>query len=770
MVFRIGIMRFSFRNLVLLQLLVIGFSAQAQWSSETNAHGISIQIGSCRMMLGAERSGVLRLGVSYSEKEQKLESTFLAKSKADEKADWTVVRDGKLIGVKTAAGELLADPRNGSWTFRDAKHKVLIPLSAMPVLSETNGKSSLKVALEWNPKTPEYVYGCGNGVRSLWQTNIVSRVGNGIAVIPYFWTPQGYGILAIGSDDNQPATWSGVSNQQTSTWNFVGSAADLYLMPAPDLETAVKSYAETTGHAPVPPRWTFGYLQSRWGWTNREYIEETLQEFRTRKIPVDAFIYDYEWYTSKPDNKLVRDGEDAYRDFDWNTNLFPEPASQISNYRNHGIRFVGIRKPRIGNATSLSLLRGKGWSLNEAMTQTYSGRDMDFANPDLRNWYVDRLKPLYRQDIAGWWNDEGESSYTTYFYWNLAESQANALCRTNQRLWTINRAFSPGMQRLGAAAWTGDIRSKWSVLNDTPTSLLNWSLAGMPYGACDIGGFKPNPTPEMLARWMEAGAFFPVMRAHSALRSIPRFPWLYGPEALNAIHKAINLRYQMIPYFYSWAHQTYETGLPLMRPLCMEYPDDPTVLNLSSEWLVGDSLLVAPVLQPGDERSVYLPAGKWYVFNKNSVFEGKRSFSVAAGLNEIPLYVRAGTVLPLGPVVQHTGELPGGPLEVQIYPGADASFTLVEDDGETTDYQKGIVRRTIFNWNDAKKELTWDVKGPYAGKDIFTNLQAVLFDRNGILRADRVIDRGGSLSFEPESSSQTATTSNQLMAQREKLP
>src|SRR5690606_3902814 len=127
-----------------------------------------------------------------SGKEQKLESTFLAKPQTDEKADWTVVQDGKLIGVKTAAGELLADPRNGSWTLRDAKHKVLIPLSAMPVLSETNGKSSLKVAVEWNPKTPEYVYGCGNGVRSLWQTNIVSRVGNGVAVIPYFWTPQGY--------------------------------------------------------------------------------------------------------------------------------------------------------------------------------------------------------------------------------------------------------------------------------------------------------------------------------------------------------------------------------------------------------------------------------------------------------------------------------------------------------------------------------------------------------------------------------------------------
>ena len=190
-------------------------------------------------------------------------------------------------------------------------------------------------------------------------------------------------------------------------------------------------------------------------------------------------------------------------------------------------------------------------------------------------------------------------------------------------MWTLNRAFSPGLQRFGAAAWTGDIHGSWKSLVETPTSLLNWSLAGMPYETCDIGGFLDNDSPELLSRWMEAGVFFPVMRSHSDIRVTPRFPWLYGPQALEAIRKAIDLRYRLIPFYYSLAHETFQTGLPLMRPLCMEFPEDPKVANLSDEWMMGDSLLAAPMLQPDDERSVYLPAGQWYALDSNLPLNGK---------------------------------------------------------------------------------------------------------------------------------------------------
>jgi alpha-glucosidase len=287
------------------------------------------------------------------------------------------------------------------------------------------------------------------------------------------------------------------------------------------------------------------------------------------------------------------------------------------------------------------------------------------------------------------------------------------------------------------------------VLADTPTSLLNWSLAGMPYGACDIGGFFGEPSPELLSRWMEAGVFFPIMRAHSEINMTPRFPWLFGPEALDAIRKAIDLRYRLIPFYYSLAHETFQTGIPLMRPLLMEFPDDPKTANLSDQWMVGGSLMAAPILQTGGKRSVYLPAGGWYAFGSNLPLKGKRTIEITAGLDEIPLFVRAGSILPLGPVIQHTSQLPGGPLELQIYPGKDATFTLFEDDGETVDYLKGQVRRTTFTWQDKIGRLNWKSEGPYAGKDVFRNLHVVLFDPRGKTEAESALNSNDQLHLSP---------------------
>jgi alpha-glucosidase len=244
---------------------------------------------------------------------------------------------------------------------------------------------------------------------------------------------------------------------------------------------------------------------------------------------------------------------------------------------------------------------------------------------------------------------------------------------------------------------------------------------------------------------MEAGVFFPVMRTHSSIGSTPHFPWLFGTNAVNAIRDALDLRYRLIPFYYSLAHETYATGLPLMRPLVMEFPDDPKAANLSDEWMMGDSLLAAPILQPGDKRSVYLPAGRWYAFGSNLPLEGKRALEVTAGLDEIPVYVRAGSILPLGPVIQHTGQLPGGPLELQIYPGKDAVFTLVEDDGESKDYLKDQIRRTTFSWKDAAGRLTWKRDGRYSGRDVFQDVRVVLLDPRKQVEAGSALSEQGTL-------------------------
>jgi alpha-glucosidase len=709
-----------------LPVLVAG-SASAQTNVTHTDHGVVVKIGGAEIEAALATAGAFRLSVSYDGKPQAHQSIFLADSTDPTLVQSNVVHKGRLVGVATAVGELLIDPVDGVWTLHDGQGGVIIPPSKFgKTTEEHSGKPAVSIEVEWEKDKPVAFYGCGNGVDLLQQEQGRSRVGNGIAVVPHYWSDTGYAVLAVSSDDNAPASWSTSNGQDHVTWTFEGTSADLYLMPAATLYDAAAAYAELSGRPAVPPRWTFGYLQSRWGWVDRAYIEDTLAQFADRNLPVDAFIFDFEWYTTKPDYRVDAAGETNFSDFGWNPALFPEPAKQLANYAAQGVRVIGIRKPRMGNSETLKMIRAKGWDLPQA--GGVDARTVNFQKPEARQWYAQQLGPLIDAGIAGWWDDEGEVTFTTYYYWNQSQFDALDRFRPGARSWTITRAFQPGLQRFAAASWTGDINSDWCELADTPTHLLNWSLAGMCYGACDIGGFKGEVSPELLTRWMEVGTFLPVMRAHSNRRVQPRFPWLYGPDAEAAIRKALELRYRLLPMFYSLAHEAYKTGAPLMRPLLMEFPGDPSVANLSSQWLIGRGLMAAPVLESGGRRSVYLPDDTWYLFESNTKLFGRRSADVTAALDEVPVYVRAGTILPLAPPLQHSDQLPGGPLELQVYPGRNASFTLVEDDGLTTAYLKGQVRRTAFSWDDVQRRLTWKIEGPYGGKNVFKSMTVKVFD------------------------------------------
>lgn len=729
--------------------LILGVCSSLVSAQEirTSREGIVTRAGTAQIEVAPVNSNTFWLGINRGGRPEFPRSSFLADS-ARAAVRRNSVKEQGSVGIRTEAGELLINAQTGQWMLRNGNGRALISKGSFDGIGGTvSGDAKINVAIEHEGNALG-VYGSGNGTAALLRTEGRTRVANGIAEIPYYWCPEGYAVMAVSDNDNVPATWREESNH--IVWTFAGATADLFFMPAATLREAAKSYADMTGHAPVPPRWAFGYLQSRWGWKSRAYIEDTLKEFQNRHIPVDAFIYDFEWYTTTPDYQLPCSGEADFNDFGWNTNLFPELQNQIADYKQQGVHFVGIRKPRMGNTANLELIRKSDWDVHGPgvkRDEKYHCRDVDFKNPKFSAWYVKHTVPLLEQGVDGWWDDEGEGTFTTYYYWNTAQADALAKVNRSARLWTLNRAFSPGLQRMGAAAWTGDIRSTWKALADTPTSLLNWSLAGMPYSACDIGGFHgENPSPEMLSRWMEAGVFFPVMRSHSSIDRTPRFPWLYGPEAEKAIRKAIDLRYQLIPYYYSLAHDTFETGIPVMRPLIMEFPNDTNASNLSDQWLMGSSLMAAPILQPGGKRSVYLPEGTWYVFGTNTTLEGNQTIDVTAGLDEIPMYVKAGTILPLGPVIQHTSELPGGPLEVQVYPGKDASFTLVEDDGATKDYLKGRTRRTTFSWDDSAKRLSWRTGGKYSGPDCFHSIRMVVFESRKIVEMEGPLNSSGSLS------------------------
>jgi alpha-glucosidase len=264
------------------------------------------------------------------------------------------------------------------------------------------------------------------------------------------------------------------------------------------------------------------------------------------------------------------------------------------------------------------------------------------------------------------------------------------------------------------------------------------------------------------------------MRCHSSIDRTPHFPWLYGTDGENAIRKALDLRYQLIPYYYSLAHNNARTAAPLMRALVMEFPDDDKVADETHEWLMGSRLLAAPVMTAGDrstvaasetavasanpepkatppaqsaQRDVYLPKDTWFKFETNQALTGPQTVHVIAKLVEIPMYVRAGTLLPLGPVLQHTEQASAEPLQMQVYPGKDATFDLVEDDGATLAYQKGNLRITHFVWNDAARRLSWKTEGPYRGANCFRAVSAVLFAPSGKGTKQADLNGAGSITF-----------------------
>jgi alpha-glucosidase len=494
-----------------------------------------------------------------------------------------------------------------------------------------------------------------------------------------------------------------------------------------------------TGRPKLPPRWAFGYLQSQWGWQDSTYVADVATKFRSHQLPVDALIFDFEWYTTTPDYSLGKNGKPDFTDFTFNPHLFPHPLRQIADLKAQHLKFIGIRKPRLGNTALLDTARKNGWLINA----TTDSRDLNFANAGLRKWFENKTLPMLQTGVDAWWDDEGESYYTLYYWWNTAQFDLLASARPNYRHFTLNRAFSPGNQRFGYCTWSGDIPSTWSSLADVPKDLLNFSLAGMYYGACDIGGFQGTPTAEMLVRWFEAGVFFPIMRSHSNIGTTARFPFLWGEAGEAAMRKALDLRYQLLPYIYSLGHEAYTTGAPIMRPLLMEFPSDTMVANMTDEWLVGKGLLAAPVLDSGGMRTIYFPDGIWYDYYTGERISGSKTISVTKALDEIPLYVRAGTLLPIGPVIQYSEQVSDTPLEIHIFPGKNGSFRMVEDDGISYNYTKGNTRITSYRWNDATQTLTWTVSGAYTGKPVYKTIKAVLGKQEKV----SVIGQKGHLTF-----------------------
>ena len=496
---------------------------------------------------------------------------------------------------------------------------------------------------------------------------------------------------------------------------------DLFAAVSRDPAILMAEYARLTGLPELPPLWSFGYLQSHRTLTSREEIIEEARTFREKRLPCDALIFLGTGFT--PSGWNTNNGE-----WQFNQKVFPDPKGIFDALHAEHFRVV------LHAVIRARAMHGSVQDTCESARPPLLPADARFTAEEQPRCYWDLHRPVFALGVDGWWPDEGDPLdgpsrlARNRMYW-----EAPQLDRPNQRPFALHRNGYPGMQRYAAFLWSGDVYSTWETLRTHVPVAINTGLSGIPFWGTDIGGFVPTPefTSELYVRWFQFGAFCTLFRAHGRTWKL-RLPWGWNTGELGPIEianytgaglpqpgelhhaevepicrKYLELRYRLLPYLYSAVRDSTKTGLPVMRALWLHYPDDPAAVARSDEYLWGRDLLVAPMVEKGaSSRALYLPSGAWYDFWTGERFEGGRELTRLVDLETMPLYVRAGAILPLGPVKQYVDEQVDAPIEVIVYPGADGSFSLYEDDGRSFNYRNGEWMGVEMSWNDARRLLT----------------------------------------------------------------
>jgi alpha-glucosidase/alpha-D-xyloside xylohydrolase len=517
--------------------------------------------------------------------------------------------------------------------------------------------------------------------------------------------------------------WAMFFHQPFGTFDFTGAESsfhpaspaaalplDIFIVVSEDPRTILSEYAGLTGHPELPPLWSLGYQQSHRTLAGREEILEEARTFREKKLPCDALIYLGTGFC--PSGWNTNNGE-----FQFNQKVFPDPKAIFDQLHQQHFKValhVVIKAPQMHGTV-------------------HDACDPKQPIEEQPSCYWAEHRDIFALGVDGWWPDEGDPlNIPSRLARNRMYWEGPQLDRTNERPYALHRNGYAGMQRYASFLWSGDVYSTWETLRTHIPIAVNTGLTGIPYWGTDIGGFVPTKefTAELYVRWFQFGAFCPLFRSHGRNWTL-RLPWGWntgdsGPMEINnyngsalpdanELHntqvepicrKYLELRYRMLPYLYSAVRECTMTGLPVMRSLWLHYPSDPAAVARGDEYLWGRDILVAPVTEQGaTSRRIYLPRGLWYDFWSNERHDGGREISRDVDLETMPLYVRAGAILPFGPVKQYTSEQVDAPLTLSIYPGADGSFLLYEDDGSSFNYRKGEWMGVEMTWNDRQRLL-----------------------------------------------------------------
>jgi len=546
----------------------------------------------------------------------------------------------------------------------------------------------------------------------------------------------------------------GKTNANDATLTVEGDSLTVYYFAGPTPADVMRQYTELTGHMPLPARWTLGHHQCRWGYTSQEQVLQVAHEFRERHHPTDAIWLDIDYM-------------DGYRNFTWDPETFPHPEQMNQRLHEQGIHLVTIVDPG-------TKIDDHYFVYQQAMQNNYfctypDGTPFkgnvwpgacyfpDFSQDRVRKWWGNLYEAFLNQGVDGIWNDMDEPALTNMmvpdepesiksntmdedvlhvaggdnptsldgppqlhkFYHNaygmeMARSSYQGLLklRPDSRPFVLTRSGTAGVQRY-AAVWTGDNWSRYADILMAIPMCLNMGMSGIPFVGMDIGGFWENSNGELLVRFAQLGAFMPFCRNHNAIGNQLQEPWAFGEPYESAYRKAIEARYQLMPYLYDLFHEASTTGTPVIRPLYYHYTQDAVASDVQDAFLIGDSLLSAPIYEQGaTSRPVYLPEGNWFDYWTGAEYPGTGWSDIPAPLDRWPLLIRGNSILPGGPVMQYTNELPTDPLTFTCYMATDglANYTLYEDDGSSQAYRNGAFAQTSVNCRVTEDFVTVEIE------------------------------------------------------------
>lgn len=532
--------------------------------------------------------------------------------------------------------------------------------------------------------------------------------------IPFFYglsNGQTYGLYL----DNAAYPVFSFDSDQSGTLVFGAQEGELdyYVMTGPDPASVATLYGKLTGFAAMPPLWTLGYHQSRYSYTQSDALN-VASTLRSLNIPCDSIYFDIGYMNQQ-------------QQFTWDPTNFPTPQAMNSQLATWGFQRVNIFEPLVRNDDPLwPYLAGSGYLVEDSNGQPVISSIwygdvsyIDVTKDSARSWYSQAVQEFFAQGVTAAWNDLNEPAPpympTGIFNYNgenrteteardtyaLMEDglnyQAQIALRPNQRPWILSRSGFSGVQRF-AANWSGDELSTFDSLRVSIQITNHMGLSGQSQFGHDVGGFLGSPDAELFIRWLEFGSYIPLFRNHATNTSAPREPYAFGEPYTTMARNIINQRYQLLPYLYSLQRLASTQGAPVVAPLLFYFPQDQSTFTQDQEFMLGPSLLIAPVSTEGaTSRNVYLPAGSnWYDVHTGTWFAGGEQIVTPAPLSMIPVFAREGAIIPQGSIKQFVDQSASPDFSVDVYLGADSQFTLYEDDGESFDFQKGVYLTTLI--------------------------------------------------------------------------